>query len=281
MSKASEGDDSSLIAHRSSLLPTRLIIDPPQSGVWNMAVDEALLESALSDGVATLRFYQWSEPTLSLGYFQKIADRELHPASRDCAVVRRRSGGGAIMHDHELTYSLTLPASSPQVREPEQVYRRAHEALVTALAKLLPTASGHLTADLCSAAIKPARGDEPFLCFLRRARCDVLLSGGSEASTVDGNHKVCGSAQRKQAGAVLQHGSLLLGRSPQAPELPGVADVLCWLPELDEVRSAWVAQIAKSLGLQLSTDQMNAEEQQKAATIANRRFGDPSWIRRR
>src|SRR5882724_9809402 len=90
----------------------RLIIDPPAHGAWNMAVDEALLESAAVDGIATLRLYQWSEPTLSLGYFQPAADRQTHPASRECPLVRRASGGGAILHDRELTYSLAIPEKS-------------------------------------------------------------------------------------------------------------------------------------------------------------------------
>jgi hypothetical protein len=96
----------------------RLIIDPPQNGAWNMAVDEALLLDAIEDGSATLRFYQWSEPTLSLGYFQRYADRNQHHASRNCAIVRRQSGGGAILHDRELTYSLVLPPGHPLGRNP-------------------------------------------------------------------------------------------------------------------------------------------------------------------
>src|SRR5688500_9559950 len=87
----------------------RVITDPPASGAWNMAVDEALLESAATGSVATLRFYEWHEPTLSLGYFQPAADREQHAASRACPLVRRASGGGAIVHDRELTYSLAWP----------------------------------------------------------------------------------------------------------------------------------------------------------------------------
>ena len=78
--------------------PCRLIVDPPASGAWNMAVDEALLESVADGGPATLRFYQWSEPTLSLGYFQPYADREQHEASRELTVVRRSTGGGALIH---------------------------------------------------------------------------------------------------------------------------------------------------------------------------------------
>ena len=72
-------DPSSLIPHPSSFI---LLLDPPASGAWNMAVDEALLEAAAAEGQSDLRFYRWAEPTLSLGYFQTYGDRFQHEASR-------------------------------------------------------------------------------------------------------------------------------------------------------------------------------------------------------
>ena len=77
------------------MTPCRLIVDPPLDGAWNMGFDEALLEQAADPGIATLRFYQWQEPTLSLGYFQTYDERDTHAESRQAAVVRRQSGGGA------------------------------------------------------------------------------------------------------------------------------------------------------------------------------------------
>ena len=106
------------------MFDVRLIIDPPLRGPWNMAVDEALLADDVETDAATLRFYRWSEPTLSLGYFQSYADRELHAASRGCAVVRRQSGGGAILHDRELTYSLVLPPTNPLAQTPRSCTTR-------------------------------------------------------------------------------------------------------------------------------------------------------------
>ena len=76
-----------------------------------MAVDEVLLDAAAVREQLSLRFYGWSEPTLSLGYFQRVADRKQHIASRECPLVRRLSGGGAILHDDELTYSFATPAT--------------------------------------------------------------------------------------------------------------------------------------------------------------------------
>ena len=71
----------------------RLLIDPPAAGPWNMAVDEALLETA-DRGQCTLRFYQWQQPTLSLGYFQPYEDRWRHEASGSCIAVRRPAAAG-------------------------------------------------------------------------------------------------------------------------------------------------------------------------------------------
>src|SRR4051812_36941289 len=99
--------------HTSAIAPVacRVLFDPPAEGAWNMAVDEALGEAAAETKIATLRFYGWSRPTLSLGYFQKHDERVAHVGSAGCELVRRASGGGAIVHDRELTYSLALPCA--------------------------------------------------------------------------------------------------------------------------------------------------------------------------
>jgi len=117
--------------HHSSIV---LLLDPPAAGAWNMAVDEALLEAA-AEGQGTLRFYRWSEPTLSLGYFQQYADRRQHEPSRQCAVVRRPSGGGAILHDIELTYSLAVPSRHPLALDRLGFYQAVHTALIAVLAE--------------------------------------------------------------------------------------------------------------------------------------------------
>ena len=87
-------------------------------------------------GRCTLRFYQWAEPTLSLGYFQAYADRAGHEASRSCAVVRRPSGGGAILHDFDVTYSLAVPEGHPLAANRLRTYRVVHDALIEVLADM-------------------------------------------------------------------------------------------------------------------------------------------------
>src|SRR5262245_22040097 len=111
-------------------LDCRLILDSPSPGAWNMAVDEVLLVDAAENNVATLRFYGWNEPTLSLGYFQRYEDRQQHAASRECAIVRRQTGGGAILHDRELTYSLVLPPRHPFAKQNEKLYQAVHQVFI-------------------------------------------------------------------------------------------------------------------------------------------------------
>ena len=110
----------------------RLLIDEPADGVTNMARDEALLDW-VGRGAAppTLRFYRWEPPTISLGYFQAYSEFEkLPPPAGELAVVRRTTGGGAILHDREWTYSLALPASHPLAAggKAPKLYELMHDA---------------------------------------------------------------------------------------------------------------------------------------------------------
>ena len=242
----------------------RVMIDPPSGGAWNMAVDEALLVSAAA-GVTTLRFYQWSEPTLSLGYFQPYDDRQLHAASQEAACVRRTTGGGAILHDRELTYSFATPAAERFSTSAEAYYAAFHETLMEVLA------AQHSKARLCDPAQAPAAAIPPFLCFQRRTRWDVLL----------GEAKICGSAQRRHRGALLQHGSVVLATSPLAPEIPGIAEASHRLIEADGLASGWQAALAERLHLRLMAGPLSAEETNRAEVIRRDRFGSDHWLNRR
>lgn len=176
------------------LLPEcRLIVEEqPRSGTWNMALDEALLESAIERGVCTLRWYRWDRATASLGYFQGHAELAENPRVARLPVVRRLSGGGTIVHDQEWTYCLTLPSGQRVVHQPHELYDIVHGEIVAGL-----RAAG-FRVDLRGQTVKSA--PEPVLCFSRQDSHDV----------VSGVHKVLGSAQRRRKGALLQHGSLIL-----------------------------------------------------------------------
>lgn len=277
------------------MLPCRLILDPPGAPAWNMAVDEVLLAAARDEGVATLRFYQWDRPTLSLGYFQNYADRQHHAASLGCACVRRHSGGGAIMHDRELTYSLALPTTAPPTAEPEMMYRRVHTSLVETLAAWFPADQPVTNLQLCQVENRPAKGiktakpDEPFLCFRRRANCDVLLEAAPSVKsakalpkTVDGKHKVCGSAQRKKQGAILQHGSVLISESPAAPELPGLIELgLAAGLTAERLIEAWLPRLAGCLELDLRPAELTEQETHAAQQVASEQFETDAWNQKR
>src|SRR5262245_14067916 len=175
-------------------------------GPLNMAADEALLRSA-ARGVISLRFYGWTRPTISLGYFQPAARRLDDPLLRDLPFVRRPTGGDALVHDREITYCLAAPLLGPP-REQGQPWLRMHAVLVAALADLGVTARLHA----------PSGGEGQFtgfLCFEHLTAGDVLV----------GPAKVVGSAQRKQRGAVMQHGGILLATSPHTPSLPGIREL--------------------------------------------------------
>lgn len=263
--------------------PLRLIVDPPLPGAWNMAADEALLVDAAETGIGTLRFYQWDEPTLSLGYFQRYDDRLQHAASRGAACVRRQSGGGAIMHDRELTYSLVLPADHPLARDTKRLYASMHDSFITAL---WPQPGGVGTGWRLRRRDRAANltaAQEPFLCFQRRAVGDVVLEKAPEdRSAGDGaDWKILGSAQRRHRGAVLQHGSLLLHRSEAAPELAGFGDLSGQKVEASDVVET-VAGIATGLlGLEVSPSGFPPQLELKAQDLANNKYGAAGWTNRR
>lgn len=196
-----------------------LVTDGPQQ----MAMDQAILE-AVSDapGAAVLRTYAWRPATLSLGYFQPVALLDTDPRFADLPMVRRSTGGGAIWHDRELTYSLALPRSHPASSRPVALYRAVHQALIDALrAEGVPA---QRRGD------GPVVVDRPFLCFTDRDPEDIVV----------GASKIVGSAQRRRPGAVLQHGSFVLSASPITPELPGIAELA---PGIEADTAVWASRL--------------------------------------
>ena len=271
----------------------RLIIDEPVAGSWNMSVDEALLEAAIGGGPATLRLYQWSEPTLSLGYFQRYDDRRSHAASRDSAVVRRSSGGGAILHDRELTYSLTLPAGHRLARNAAALYSVVHRLFLQVLTLRLATASAGWRLQIVPARQAAAGGSrrpadaEPFLCFQRRSPGDVLLvpAAGTSATPLGRNQshawKIVGSAQRRRGGAILQHGSVLLERSPAAPELPGYSDLADEAISFAALAEEFTTRFSAELAVDVAATSLPDTVCDAARQIEREKYANQAWTTRR
>jgi lipoate-protein ligase A len=235
-------------------------------GPANMARDEALLELVSDDpSVAAFRTYGWTEATLSLGYFQSIADAEGDPRWRGVPLVRRPTGGGAICHDHEVTYALAVPRGHPLSRRSGELYQAVHAAIAGLL-------GGFGVGARRRGDGRPAgEAARPFLCFADKDPEDVVV----------GPDKVIGSAQRRRSGAILQHGSVLLARSPLAAELPGVGD----LAPLDVSAGEWGDRLGRvvpeALGFVARPTAWPDRVLARAGEIEREVYRAPAWTRRR
>ena len=255
------------------------MVDPPASGAWNMAVAEALVEAVAEDQTPTLRIYQWERPTLSLGYFQSYAERRLHPPSLEAEVVRRLSGGGAILHDQEITYSLVLPSTHPLAANSQLLYYWVHQAIVKWLTLFLAGRAVSWRLVLCGGAPNQSvQREQPFLCFLRRSPGDVLLVDGAEGS---GDHKIVGSAQRRRRGSVLQHGSILWATSQAAPELCGFKQLTGLKIPLEEAVRLLPSRLLELVELECDQVQLPARILAAAQKKWESRYKVPAWNQRR
>ncbi|MFN9717613.1 MAG: biotin/lipoate A/B protein ligase family protein [Planctomycetota bacterium] len=241
-----------------SELSVHVIVDSTaNSGRFNMAMDEALLELGAGRDFCVCRIYQWAEPTVSLGYFQASQAEQVSPFP-ELPTVRRLSGGGAILHDHELTYSCILPASHPVRQDPSQLYGMVHQAVIRLLNSCgcqSRLRSEFLEQFRQETVLQPSEvlmpGSEEFLCFLRQNPNDIV-------ETATGN-KIVGSAQRRRRGVILQHGSLLLRASALTPAIPGITELS---PGFDEqrFRQDLAGEIAETIGKRVELRGYTTEE---------------------
>jgi lipoate-protein ligase A len=264
----------------------RRIDHPAAGGARNMAVDEALMDVARDGGVA-LRFYRWDPPCLSLGRNQAARGRyDLDAADRrGIEVVRRPTGGRAVLHDRELTYSVVAPSGLwGGLRES---YRRINRALLRGLAGL--------GAEVGAAEPGPegrAPGPGRRACFRDPLPGEIVAAG----------RKLVGSAQWRRDGALLQHGSLLLhddqgtvdelrSDGPSAPPGAGddgeggspaaaLSDVLPELPDPGRLADALARGFAGEFGLDVSGSSLTDRERERAAGLEPR-YRDGEWTWRR
>ena len=162
-----------------------VIDDPtPRSGPFNMAIDEVLLSTAQS---AILRFYRWSAPSVSFGYFVRFAEASAIADNR--AIVRRWTGGGIVPHGQDLTYSIMIGAKDDAFALPSKIiYQRVHSALGNALREI----------GIVSALVEIETSKTSDACFANPVVSDVMESG----------RKIAGAAQRKTRSGLLQQGSI-------------------------------------------------------------------------
>jgi lipoate-protein ligase A len=251
--------------------------DPPAAGPENMAADEVLAAESVRLGRALVRVYGWTEPTVSLGGFQQLADAWACPGIAGLPLVRRPSGGGAIVHGGDLTYAVAVPRDHPWGGDPQVLYDAFHTALAGLLQERGVAAGLHPGRDR-------AAGDEKrFLCFDRRARGDLVVAVSGQT---DG-HKILGSAQRRLQAAVLQHGSLLERSPPHLSEKVrhlGLWEFIapaehCQIRNLVE---AWFLRATGSVGGDVTWQAESfLHSQRDPVTAAAARFRSPAWLSRR
>jgi len=244
-----------------------------------MALDEVLTFScARGEGALVLRLYTWDRPTVSVGYAQ-VLDREVDlEACRRLgfAVVRRPTGGRAVLHQHELTYAVAFPKGLLGPGGVQDDYRRISRGLVLGLRRL------GVAASLSRGSV--ARGPASGVCFLGTSRFEVTVAG----------RKLVGSAQRRFRDAVLQHGSLLLDldraaweaalpalRHPAAKDwtsrLTTLTSLLGVRPSLPPVEEALWEGFAEALGQPLAEAHPSRAEAKAAAALGSGRYGHPDW----
>lgn len=263
--------------------PWRVLSDGPQSGPWNMALDEAVARAVgRGEAAPTLRFYAWSTPTVSLGRLQTArgaVDRAIC-AQRAVEIVRRPTGGRAVLHNAELTYSVCVPSGGLWGRlSVEESFRCISEALIAGLRRLGVVAS-----------LGPADGgrsvaSQTGACFQVRRMPAVLVAG----------RKLIGSAQRRWDRVILQHGSLLLDLDldlhqavfPSWPRDDPGEGVTCLRslvdgpPERREIERALVAGWAEALGVCGVPGALTSVEREAAEALVRTRYGNAAWTWRR
>jgi lipoate-protein ligase A len=248
-----------------------------------MAVDESLMEDARR-GLVTLRLYRWDPPCLSFGRNQRARGRyDLEAARREgIDVVRRPTGGRAVFHHRELTYAVTAPAGSWGGLRAS--YLRINRALLRGLESL-------------GAQVGEARrrsGERSPLPSTRACFRDPL-----PGEITAGGRKLVGSAQWREGGALLQHGSLLLHDdqsvterlrlgSPERPA-PGtagpvraaaLAELLERMPDVEELAAALRRGFAEELGLAVREAPRSSDRLERIARL-EARYRDPAWTWRR
>jgi lipoate-protein ligase A len=267
----------------------RLIVDEqPRSGPANMALDQALAEAvARGDSPPTLRFYRWSPPAVSLGRHQPAAEVDADAvAARGYEIVRRPTGGRAILHTDELTYAVAAPANEARVQgSVMDAYLRLSQALLAGLAEL------GVQADKAAGSVR-AGPHVSAACFEVPSAYEITAGG----------RKLIGSAQSRRAGYVLQHGSLPLvgdiGRLVDVLALPadtaaqlrgelvaraGTLAAALGVPEdaplvqFEQVAAALSQGFSATLNLQFRPAQPSSAELRRAAELIREQFGNPGW----
>ena len=268
--------------------PFRLILDrDPLPGDVNMACDEAISRMvSAGQQMPTLRLYGWQPPFISLGLSQRINTvNEARCTAEGVGIVRRATGGLAILHTDELTYSIALPIAHPLASGDVMTsYRRIANAIIAAL-KILGVPDAH-----ADAVAKADKAKTP-VCFEAPSDYEVM-----SAPAAQGGKKLVGSAQWRRVNGVLQHGSLpLCGDIARvcrylmgAPEPDAVRQHAATLQDVlrravlwDEAANAFVQAFANTLQIDFAASAISPEEKALTDELLATKYANDAWNRRR
>ena len=259
----------------------RVLDDGRRDGATNMAVDESLLDayaSATAPAEPTLRLYGWRPPALSLGRRQpaSAAHDPSFLARNGIDLVRRPTGGRAVLHEHELTYAVAGRLATPPFRKGVlDTYATIAGAIAAALRAI------GVAADAAPAERAGARDPGPFgppVCFDRAGPHEIVVEG----------RKLVGSAQVRRRGAFLQHGSILLradparlagavGAADDAPRLVDLETALGRAPDERRLRAALRAAFEEALGLPSFDGELTAGEARESARLRAEKYATAAW----
>ncbi|TCW41168.1 lipoate--protein ligase family protein [Laceyella sacchari] len=250
----------------------------------NMAIDEAILHLHREGKVPpTIRFYGWTQPTLSIGYFQK-ARKEIDfdtLQNKGFGFVRRMTGGRAVLHDQELTYSVIVEEAHPMMpKTVSESYRVISQGLLAGFKRL--------GLDASLAPPKGRTGEMSSACFDSPSDYELVVSG----------RKIAGSAQTRQKGIILQHGSILLDMDVEAlfevllfpsdrvreklkQAFTDKAVAIRQLADreigLEEVKQAFFEGFGEGMGIQLQTGELTNQEKELAQRLMTTRYANDDW----
>lgn len=267
----------------------RILLTPPARGAWNMAVDESILESIYrGDSLPTLRLYSWDPACLSLGHAQPCADVDfVRLRARGWDVVRRITGGRAILHTDELTYSVAGPAENPILAGSVlESYSRLAQALLRAVQDLsLPV---EIQED--AGQVGNLSHANP-VCFEVPSTYEITVN----------EKKLIGSAQARKKEGALQHGSLPLSgdltritqalvfkdeasRQNAADRLLArattVESVLGYVVDWETAARSIVHAFEAQLGIAFERGELSAWESSRAEELVKEKYDHPSWTER-
>jgi len=266
----------------------RLLLSPASNGAWNMAVDEAILEATTrGDVLPTLRLYAWDPACLSLGYAQPINDVDqarLEDFGWD--LVRRPTGGRAILHTDELTYSVCGSEQEPILAgDILSSYQKLSSAILAALQQIGLGVQALPQEDNTS-----NKTPEP-VCFEIPSNYEITAEG----------KKLVGSAQARRRGGVLQHGTLPLygdltrivqvltfpdsaSRTKAAERLLSrattVESAIGGLVSWQQAADSFIQAFSETLHLELIRGELTQAEQQLAEELVKDKYGNPDWTNR-